>query len=36
MNDFQQSIPISRRIQAAFMAMLVTIVVPTKIVNTKN
>ena len=27
MNDFQQSIPISRRIQAAFMAMLVTIVV---------
>ena len=27
MNDFQQSIPISRRIQAAFMGMLVTIVV---------
>ncbi|MBO7532458.1 MAG: TonB family protein [Victivallales bacterium] len=27
MNDFQQSIPISRRIQAVFMAMLVTIVV---------
>ena len=27
MNDFQQSIPISRKIQTAFMAMLVTIVV---------
>ena len=27
MNDFQQSIPTSRKIQAAFMAMLVTIVV---------
>ncbi len=27
MNDLQQTIPISRRIQAAFMAMLVTIVV---------